>query len=549
MTPSHIMSTEVTIEEQNNLIEAKLQEVERDHNKVVSDKLRAELEEAVPTNVAEQVDEGAEAAPTTEDQSDIAAAEDAAVEDAPTMRPFGRGVEQAAPWKNEIKRLNADLLSADPVTPAQRIKHGKIAKMIDEANVKGPLGRSTRITRIEKAIKDLAATIGDAKAQIGRYLEDAETTAATEQPATKPAPAVEDAPADALPTISVQFNTAPAGDPPEWHAGSDILKTFNDQFGHIPWENPRVRRLITEIPAKVAEDTAYRNVRENPDRQNARIEHDEALNRVMTTDVFNEDKQLYKEFTDNEGFRQWLTDNVFELTYKPLATGEDAPAAPATEEPTAPTAPADDEMTDEWRSDLMRLDVAILDLARTWRMPKARPNIIEDTPVTLRADHGRIFEMFEKLPREQVEKAIKDLSTAVERAAAGQDAAAPTTIPEEADERTRQEGEPGQVRPDGDRSLGGVPATEVQGPEGGGDTDSERLRGPGEDEGSGDTSTRQGDADTRGRGTGPDRVDTAGSRGGTRERPAVKVTGNDFTAPEGFEAEIESPTRTTRAFR
>ena len=33
-------------------------------------------------------------------------------------------------------------------------------------------------------------------------------------------------------------------------------------------------------------------------------------------------------------------------------------------------------------------------------------------------------------------------------------------------------------------------------------------------------------------------LDTAASRGGTRERPAVKVTGNDFTAPEGFEAEI-----------
>ena len=54
---------------------------------------------------------------------------------------------------------------------------------------------------------------------------------------------------------------------------SNILKTFNDQFGHILWEDEdRGRRLITEeIPAKVAEDTAYRNARENSDRQNARI--------------------------------------------------------------------------------------------------------------------------------------------------------------------------------------------------------------------------------------------------------------------------------------
>ena len=103
---------------------------------------------------------------------------------------------------------------------------------------------------------------------------------------------------------------------PELDRLSNILKTFNDQFGDIPWEDEdRVRRLITkEIPAKVAGDTAYRNARENSDRQNARIEHDQALKRVMTA-VLNDDMQLFKQFTDNEGFRRWLTDNVFGLTY------------------------------------------------------------------------------------------------------------------------------------------------------------------------------------------------------------------------------------------
>ena len=105
---------------------------------------------------------------------------------------------------------------------------------------------------------------------------------------------------------------------PELDRLSNILKTFNDQFGDIPWEDvDRVRRLITEeIPAKVAGDIAYRNARENSDRQNARIEHDEALRRVMTA-VLNDDMQLFKQFTDNEGFRRWLTDNVFGLTYAP----------------------------------------------------------------------------------------------------------------------------------------------------------------------------------------------------------------------------------------
>ena len=103
---------------------------------------------------------------------------------------------------------------------------------------------------------------------------------------------------------------------PELDHLSNILKTFNDQFGNIAWEDvDRVHRLITkEIPARVAEDTAYRNARENSDRQNARIEHDEALRRVMTA-VINDDMQLFKQFTDNESFRRWMTDNVFGLTY------------------------------------------------------------------------------------------------------------------------------------------------------------------------------------------------------------------------------------------
>jgi type I restriction enzyme R subunit len=60
---------------------------------------------------------------------------------------------------------------------------------------------------------------------------------------------------------------------------SNILKTFNDQFGNVSWtDKDRVRRLITEeIPAKVAADTAYKNATKHSDKQNARIEDDKAL--------------------------------------------------------------------------------------------------------------------------------------------------------------------------------------------------------------------------------------------------------------------------------
>jgi type I restriction enzyme R subunit len=82
-----------------------------------------------------------------------------------------------------------------------------------------------------------------------------------------------------------------------------------------------VHKLITEeIPSRVAADQAYQNARQNSDRQNARIEHDKALARVMTA-VLKDDTELFKQFMDNEGFRRWLTDTVFGLTYEVPGAG------------------------------------------------------------------------------------------------------------------------------------------------------------------------------------------------------------------------------------
>jgi len=98
---------------------------------------------------------------------------------------------------------------------------------------------------------------------------------------------------------------------------SNILKTFNDQFGNIQWTDAdRVRRLITEeIPARVSADTAYQNAKKNSDRQNARIEHDKALARVIVG-LMKDDTELFKQFSDNDSFRKWLTDTVFTATYE-----------------------------------------------------------------------------------------------------------------------------------------------------------------------------------------------------------------------------------------
>ncbi len=104
---------------------------------------------------------------------------------------------------------------------------------------------------------------------------------------------------------------------PELDLLSNIVKTFNDQWGNIPWtDGDRVQRLIAEdIPARVAADGAYQNAMKNNDKQNARIEHDKALGRVMTA-VLKDDTELFKQFSDNESFKKWLSDSIFAVTYE-----------------------------------------------------------------------------------------------------------------------------------------------------------------------------------------------------------------------------------------
>ena len=108
---------------------------------------------------------------------------------------------------------------------------------------------------------------------------------------------------------------------PELDRLSNILRTFNEHFGDIKWQDAdRVRQLIIEtIPDRVREDTAFRNAQRNSDRQNARIEHDKALLRVMTA-VMRDDTELFKQFMDNDSFKRWMTDTVFSLAYEPGAT-------------------------------------------------------------------------------------------------------------------------------------------------------------------------------------------------------------------------------------
>lgn len=120
-----------------------------------------------------------------------------------------------------------------------------------------------------------------------------------------------DAEIEPVPTSVHGFNSEP-----ELDRLSNIIKSFNEQFGGIPGtDSDRIIHLITEeLPEAVLADTAYQNARENSDKQNARIELDKAAQRAAIARMSVE-TEFFKQFSDNESFRRAVLDTLFSLTW------------------------------------------------------------------------------------------------------------------------------------------------------------------------------------------------------------------------------------------
>ena len=100
---------------------------------------------------------------------------------------------------------------------------------------------------------------------------------------------------------------------PELDRLSNILKQFNDQFGTLFTDADRIiKRIKDDIAPKVAADQAYRNAQQNTPNT-ARLEHDKALQTAML-ELLKDDTEVYKQFAQNESFRRFVTDMVFEMT-------------------------------------------------------------------------------------------------------------------------------------------------------------------------------------------------------------------------------------------
>lgn len=103
---------------------------------------------------------------------------------------------------------------------------------------------------------------------------------------------------------------------PEIDRLSNILREFNDLFGNVEWKDAdKIRQVITEdLPAKVSSDRAYQNAVRNSGKDNARIEHNKALENAVT-ELLYDHTELFKQFYENPSFQRWLSETVFSMTY------------------------------------------------------------------------------------------------------------------------------------------------------------------------------------------------------------------------------------------
>jgi type I restriction enzyme R subunit len=100
---------------------------------------------------------------------------------------------------------------------------------------------------------------------------------------------------------------------PELDRLSNILKSFNEQFSTQFEDSDRVYHRIREyVVPRVAQDPLYMNAKENTPHT-ARIAHDQALSRVMQA-LLKDDTKVYKLFVENDSFKRFVSNMVFELT-------------------------------------------------------------------------------------------------------------------------------------------------------------------------------------------------------------------------------------------
>jgi type I restriction enzyme, R subunit len=126
--------------------------------------------------------------------------------------------------------------------------------------------------------------------------------------------ALEIALADADAEIEPVPTGAAGGRPePEIDQLSSVIRDFNDRFGATEFrDQDRVTRfLFEELPEKISANGRVQNALRNSDTQNARIEHDRAIDYELLGSLADH-TDLYALYNTDRAFKAWLQERLFE---------------------------------------------------------------------------------------------------------------------------------------------------------------------------------------------------------------------------------------------
>lgn len=102
---------------------------------------------------------------------------------------------------------------------------------------------------------------------------------------------------------------------PEFDLLSNIIKSFNEQFGNIDWEDEdHLGRTIKDLKEKIDADEAFTNAKASgQNEQTIRVAHENALKLAMLG-LMKDHTQLYKLYANNADFKRALADALSRLS-------------------------------------------------------------------------------------------------------------------------------------------------------------------------------------------------------------------------------------------
>jgi len=116
---------------------------------------------------------------------------------------------------------------------------------------------------------------------------------------------------------------------PEMDQLSSVVREFNERFGATDFrDQDRVTRfLFEELPEKIGANGRVQNALRNSDTQNARIEHDRAVDDELLGSLADH-TDLYALYNTDKAFKAWLQERLFAAARQSRGSGA-ADSAPA----------------------------------------------------------------------------------------------------------------------------------------------------------------------------------------------------------------------------